>query len=365
MPHDIIMPVLGMSQDSGVLVAWLKEPGEAVNADDPLFEVETDKSVMEVNASVSGYLVARLAAAGDDVPTGETIGIIGKEPVDNPIDRAYQAGEASSTQVADAPSATSQREQASSAASEQKSSESAKSEQEPSAFKDTKASTVDHSKAASFAINTRPASAASTTNGRILASPKLKRLAAQAGYSLDSLRQAGYPEPYHAKDFEHLEQLALARQQQSALTATALPRRLQAQVPVEALEHFQRWAAQHAGIHQSTQILAGFLGSSYGLPCTVKVENTRRTVHWQTHNRLSATTETDQEADIILRDLRHTRIVDASQGIDTLPVITLTAQSSALQITLECSASQLTAQQAQTLIQNFADRVAEPLQHLM
>ncbi len=43
----VIMPALGMTQDTGLLVNWLKQPGEAVRADDILFEVETDKSTME------------------------------------------------------------------------------------------------------------------------------------------------------------------------------------------------------------------------------------------------------------------------------------------------------------------------------
>ncbi|MBV6638758.1 MAG: lipoyl domain-containing protein, partial [Mameliella sp.] len=50
MPHDVIMPALGMAQDSGLIVAWHKEPGAAVATGDVLFEVETDKATMEVEA---------------------------------------------------------------------------------------------------------------------------------------------------------------------------------------------------------------------------------------------------------------------------------------------------------------------------
>jgi hypothetical protein len=48
------MPQLGMAQDTGILVNWLKAPGDAVAADDILFEVETDKSTMEVEAGRAG-----------------------------------------------------------------------------------------------------------------------------------------------------------------------------------------------------------------------------------------------------------------------------------------------------------------------
>ncbi|MBB99488.1 MAG: pyruvate dehydrogenase, partial [Rhodobacteraceae bacterium] len=48
MPHDVIMPALGMAQDSGLIVSWLKSPGDAVKAGDALMEGETDKATMEV-----------------------------------------------------------------------------------------------------------------------------------------------------------------------------------------------------------------------------------------------------------------------------------------------------------------------------
>ena len=53
MPHDVIMPALGMAQDSGILVSWLKQPGDAIAVGDALFEVETDKATMEVEAQHS------------------------------------------------------------------------------------------------------------------------------------------------------------------------------------------------------------------------------------------------------------------------------------------------------------------------
>ena len=52
MPRDVIMPALGMAQKTGSIVRWRKQPGEAVKAGDVLMEVETDKAVMEVEADV-------------------------------------------------------------------------------------------------------------------------------------------------------------------------------------------------------------------------------------------------------------------------------------------------------------------------
>jgi pyruvate/2-oxoglutarate dehydrogenase complex dihydrolipoamide acyltransferase (E2) component len=50
MAHEVIMPALGMAQDTGLIVSWLKKPGDAVKAGDPIMEVETDKATMEVES---------------------------------------------------------------------------------------------------------------------------------------------------------------------------------------------------------------------------------------------------------------------------------------------------------------------------
>ncbi len=76
MPKDVVMPVLGMNQDTGTLMAWLKREGEMVAEGEPLMEVETDKAVMEVEATVSGRLVGIRVAEGAEVPVGEVLAYI-------------------------------------------------------------------------------------------------------------------------------------------------------------------------------------------------------------------------------------------------------------------------------------------------
>ncbi len=73
MPKEVIMPALGMAQDTGKLLGWLKQEGDQVDKGEPLFEVETDKVTVEIEASASGMLVALAAQAGDDVPVGRVI----------------------------------------------------------------------------------------------------------------------------------------------------------------------------------------------------------------------------------------------------------------------------------------------------
>ena len=70
MPHDVIMPALGMAQDSALIVAWHKAPGDAVKAGDILMEVETDKSTMEVEAGHDGYVAESARGGGRGGPRG-------------------------------------------------------------------------------------------------------------------------------------------------------------------------------------------------------------------------------------------------------------------------------------------------------
>src|ERR1700690_2467824 len=73
MAKDVIMPALGMAQETGVLVNWLKQDGESVAKGEPLMEIETDKVTVEIEAPASGILGGVLARAGDVVPVGQTI----------------------------------------------------------------------------------------------------------------------------------------------------------------------------------------------------------------------------------------------------------------------------------------------------
>lgn len=73
MATEVIMPALEMSQEQGVLVRWLKSEGEFVARGEPLMEIETDKAVMEIEASASGILSNVTAREGDEVPVGQGI----------------------------------------------------------------------------------------------------------------------------------------------------------------------------------------------------------------------------------------------------------------------------------------------------
>jgi len=73
---EVIMPALGMSQDTGRLVAWLKGEGASVVKGDLIMEIETDKATVEIEAEADGTLANFRAQAGDEVPVGEVIALI-------------------------------------------------------------------------------------------------------------------------------------------------------------------------------------------------------------------------------------------------------------------------------------------------
>ena len=77
MATEVIMPVLGMTMESGTIVEWLKQEGDPVKVGEILFTVETDKSVMEVEAKVTGILLKTVHAPGDSVPIQKVIAYIG------------------------------------------------------------------------------------------------------------------------------------------------------------------------------------------------------------------------------------------------------------------------------------------------
>jgi len=73
MATDVQVPVLGESITEGTLAQWLKKPGEAVAADEPIASLETDKVSVEVPSPVAGVLTEQLVQEGDNVAVGAVI----------------------------------------------------------------------------------------------------------------------------------------------------------------------------------------------------------------------------------------------------------------------------------------------------
>ena len=76
MATDVIMPVLGVAQDTGRVIRWLAAEGDVVRKGQPVIEIETDKVTVELEAPADGTLARVTAHAGDDVPVGNVIALI-------------------------------------------------------------------------------------------------------------------------------------------------------------------------------------------------------------------------------------------------------------------------------------------------
>lgn len=76
MKKMIQIPKLSDKMETGVLVAWNKQPGDAVKKDEVLFEIETDKVVSEIECIEDGILDGILFKEGDKVKVGEIVAVL-------------------------------------------------------------------------------------------------------------------------------------------------------------------------------------------------------------------------------------------------------------------------------------------------
>src|SRR5215210_6580310 len=76
MTVEIRIPTLGESVTEATVAKWLKTPGERVERDEPVVELETDKVTLEVPAPQAGVIGAIQVAEGGNVPVGAVLGII-------------------------------------------------------------------------------------------------------------------------------------------------------------------------------------------------------------------------------------------------------------------------------------------------
>lgn len=103
----VILPKLGLTMDEGRLIAWHKKEGDRVEKGEVLFEVETDKANMEIEAAASGFVRRILVPAGTTVPVTTVIALIADTAVEAlPFDLAHSSLSSSSRSI---PSSSSPR----------------------------------------------------------------------------------------------------------------------------------------------------------------------------------------------------------------------------------------------------------------
>ena len=152
------MPKWGLSMKTGLIVEWLKKPGEAVQEGEPIVEIESEKATNEVEAPVTGIIRTIEIQEGDSAPVGAAIAVI-----------TLPGEEISDEQVADLI-----REDA--------------EIKRQRAEKMTKQAVP---KAATTGIAPKVARAPASAGGRVNASPAARRLAQELGVDLTTIAGTG------------------------------------------------------------------------------------------------------------------------------------------------------------------------------
>ena len=179
--HDIFMPALSSTMTEGKIVEWLKKPGDKVGRGESVLVVESDKADMDVESFNEGYLAAVLMPAGSTAPVGETIGLIVETEAEIAEAQAKSGG--SGGAAPQAPAAPSTPASAPAAPSAPP----APTQQAP---------------APSVPAPAPAAPAPVVNDGRLVASPRAKKLASQMGVNLATVRGSGPNGRIQAEDVE-------------------------------------------------------------------------------------------------------------------------------------------------------------------
>ena len=175
------MPALSSTMTEGKIVEWLKKPGDKVGRGESVLVVESDKADMDVESFNEGFLAAVLMPAGGTAPVGETIGLI----VETEAEIAEVQAKAPSSGGTAAPAAV--------------------PAPAPSA-----AATPAPAPTPVVTPVAAPPAQAPVTSGRVVASPRAKKLAAQHGVALETLRGSGPHGRIQAEDVERALGLTVA-----------------------------------------------------------------------------------------------------------------------------------------------------------
>jgi pyruvate dehydrogenase E2 component (dihydrolipoamide acetyltransferase) len=173
--HEIFMPALSSTMTEGKIVEWLKQPGDRVERGESVLVVESDKADMDVESFNEGFLAAVLMPAGGTAPVGETIGLI----VETEAEIAEVQAKAPAAPAAPAvPLAA------------------------PAPAAAPSPAAVPVPVAAPAPVAATPPLAVPASDGRVVATPRARKLAGQLGVALEGLRGTGPNGRIQADDVE-------------------------------------------------------------------------------------------------------------------------------------------------------------------
>ena len=177
---EVIMPKMGDAMEAGTLASWLKHEGDQVEVGDALAEIETDKATMELEADDAGVLTRLIAGEGDEVAVGEAIAVISAdgEAPDAAPDEAREVAEETADSVGGRETAET---------------EAAETETEETEAADATAESGEQAAPAREAETRRAATSGPErpADGRVRASPLVRRLARERGIELAGISGSG------------------------------------------------------------------------------------------------------------------------------------------------------------------------------
>jgi len=171
--HDIFMPALSSTMTEGKIVEWLKQPGDKVERGESVLVVESDKADMDVESFHDGFLASIVMPAGSSAPVGETIGLI--------VETADEISAAQANAPSSPPQSTSKEEESSSPQM-----------QEKKRSVDSSETTVIKEPPVSPRVPEPSIAQPQFLNdGRVIASPRAKKIASQLGVDLATVKGSG------------------------------------------------------------------------------------------------------------------------------------------------------------------------------
>lgn len=165
MIHEIFMPALSSTMTEGKIVSWLKAPGDKVEKGETVVVVESDKADMDVESFYEGFLATIVVDAGNSAPVGSAIALLAETEAE------IEAAKQQATQTT------------------------------PSAPAATAAATTPTPEPVAAAA-TNGSSSAPTQNGRIVASPRARKLAKELKVELGAVVGSGPHGRIVAEDIE-------------------------------------------------------------------------------------------------------------------------------------------------------------------
>jgi pyruvate/2-oxoglutarate dehydrogenase complex dihydrolipoamide acyltransferase (E2) component len=340
LPHDVIMPALGMNQNIGKILSWLKTKGDTVNVGDPLVEVETDKAVVEVEAQASGILTEVRHAAGSEVPVGQVIAVIGGgAAAPAPINDATPADNPAHVEQAKA----------------------AETERLP----------LTQQKAAPIEPSRKERPTAPQATNRLLISPKARKEAARRGIDLGQLAKLAKSAPYHVSDLD-LIQREVASPAPVGVAANMME--FGATIDVEPTLSLADWIGKDTGKAIALDVVwAAFArGSLGGGTRRIRIRSLRGSqdyvvAPYQGLSQIAPALDTSDAIDLVIHDLSGSRLSRARVGSDRAPSLVLAADpsTSKMALTLHADEAQLSASAAMQFLDSFARRVESPIRAIL